>query len=194
MITNIDILKKDLIRIENIKSFLVDIPKLHPDNPKYIQLWTNYTKWCIEGFWAWDNGGWRFMPPTLFFYGNFVKIEDEIDGVRYFVKPTVSDLDWHIHYAYLEAQGFSGFKKDDIYSCDIALLHSKVYARLEKSSEPTERKRFLELHSKNGKKKIYQTPREVIRRLHTEDLGRPLYYNNAKNLMMFRFKGPEVKH
>ena len=38
MITNLDILKRDLIRIENIKSFLVDIPKIHPDNPKYTDI------------------------------------------------------------------------------------------------------------------------------------------------------------
>jgi len=189
MITNIDILKKDLIRIENLKSFLVDIPRIHPDNPKYLTLWKQYNKWCIEGFWAFDNGGWRFMPPTLFFYGNFFKIEIEQEKIRKFTKPFVRDLDWHIHYSYLECQGFSGFKNDDKYSSDRALNSPTLYKKLEKSGKPVERQRFNDMHSSDGTRKKYVRPRDLIRRLHDGDLGYPLYWNPAQNLILFGSRG-----
>lgn len=189
MITNIDILKKDLIRIENLKSFLVDIPRIHPDNPKYLTLWKQYNKWCIEGFWAFDNGGWRFMPPTLFFYGNFFKIEIEQEKIRKFTKPFVRDLDWHIHYSYLECQGFSGFKNDDKYSSDRALNSPTLYKKLEKSGKPVERQRFNDMHSSDGTRKRYVRPRDLIRRLHDGDLGYPLYWNPAQNLILFGSRG-----
>lgn len=185
MIQNINLLKKDLPYIENIKSFLVDIPRLHPDNPKYKSLWTYYTKHCIEGFWAFDNGGWRFMPPTLFFYGNFFKIEVEEEKIRKSVRPTIRDLDWHIHYAYLECQGFSGFKEDPKYSSDRALIDDSMYRKLEKSHIEIDRTRFLDIHQSTGKKKIYVSPRQLIRRLHEGAYGYPLYHNEALNLMVF---------
>ena len=194
MITNLEILKKDLIRIENLKSFLVDIPRIHPDNPKYLTLWKQYNKWCIEGFWAFDNGGWRFMPPTLFFYGNFFKIEIEQEKIRKFTKPFVRDLDWHIHYSYLECQGFSGFKNDDKYSSDRALNSPTLYKKLEKSGKPVERQRFNDMHSSDGTRKKYVRPRDLIRRLHDGDLGYPLYWNPAQNLILFGSRRTEEKH
>ena len=191
MIVDIEALKKDLIRIENINSFLIKIPQIHPDNPQYAKNWTQYTKWCIEGFWAYDNGGWRFMPPTLFFYGNFFKIEDtdRHKKIRTFVKPTVRDLDWLIHYSFIEAQGFSGFKKDDIYSADSALVNEAQYKELELAEDESSRMRFNDLHSKNGKRKQYVHPREYVKRLHSENLGRPLYYNRAWNLNLLGSRG-----
>jgi hypothetical protein len=191
MITNIEDLKKDLIVIENIKSFLIDIPRIHPDNPRYISLWNQYTKWCIDGFWAFDNGGWRYMPPTLFFYGNFWKIKhtSKTTKVRSYMKPVVRDLDWHIHYAFIEAQGFSGWKKDDRYSADWALVNEELYKELELSHDPETRVRFNDLHSSTGKRKIYIPARELLRRLNGGDYGRALYYNPAQNLQIFGCRG-----
>jgi len=193
MITDIDILKKDLIRIENIKSFLVDIPRIHPDNPKYTNLWTLYTKYCIEGYWAFDNGGWRFMPPTLFFYGNFFKIKhtEKNTKVRKFIKPLVRDLDWHLHYAFIEAQGFSGWKNDDKYSADYALIDNNLYKELEVSHNESDRIRFNDLHTSEGKLKKYLSPRLLVRMVHQNNNGKPLYYNNAQNLQIFGCRRPE---
>jgi len=191
MITDINRLKKDLITVENINSFLITIPQYHPDNPQYSKLWTSYTKWCIEGFWAFDSNGWRFMPPTLFYYANFFKIEHTQRNrkIRTFIKPIVRDLDWLIHYSYLEAQGFSGFKKDDKYSCDKALAEDAKYKELEVSVEADDRIRFNDLHKSNGKRKEFVEPREYIKQLHTENLGRPLYYNTASNLEILGSRG-----
>lgn len=191
MITDIEILKKDLIRIENINSFLVTVPQLHPDIPQYKKVWTEYTKWCIEGFWAYDNGGWRFMPPTLFYYANFFKLEhtQKNKKIRTFIKPIIRDLDWLIHYSYLEAQGFSGFKGDDRYSCDRALIQPDVYKELENSEDESDRIRFNDLHTSKGKRKEFVYPRTYIKQLHTKNCGRPQYYNRAWNLTLLGSRG-----
>jgi hypothetical protein len=191
MIGNIDILKRDLIVVENIKSFLITIPQLHPDNPQYTKIWKSYSKWCIEGFWAYDNKGWRFMPPTLFYYGNFFKLEDTDRNtkMRTFVKPSIRDLDWLIHYSFIEAQGFSGFKLDDQFSCDQALIDEGLYKELETSDKSSSRVRFNDLHSETGKRKQYKHPREYVKSLHADNLGKPLYYNRAWNLILLGSRG-----
>lgn len=191
MITDIEVLKRDLVIIEDIKRFRVDVPILHPDHPQYNLVWKKYFQHCIEGFWAFDNGGWRFMPPSLFFYANFFKLEDTEKGskVRRFVKPTVRDLDWLIHYSYIEAQGFSGFKDDPDISCDIALLDEGLYEELYNSEKPHDKERFLDIHKENGKRKEYMSPRQYVKKLHTTSLGRPLYTNPAQNLSPFGARG-----
>lgn len=191
MITNIEVLKRDLITIENIKTFLVDVPLINPHNPKYIKLWTQYTKQCIEGFWGFDSGGWRFMPPTLFYYGNFFKIEhtERLRKMRTFIKPIIRDLDWLIHYSFIEAQGFSGFKDDDEFSCDLALLDNNEIENLRKSIKDLERIRFNDLHTSKGILKKYINPREYLKKLHNQPLGKPLYYNPAKNLIILGARG-----
>lgn len=191
MISDIGLLQRDLIVIENRKRFLVDIPNYHPDDPKYTQLWKTYFKYCIEGFWAYDNKGWRFMPPSLFFYVNFFKIEHTERGskVRRAIKPILRDLDWLIHYSYIEAQGFSGFQEDDEYSCDIALIDDTLFKELEDSVKHGERGRFNNIHTKEGKRKKYVNVREYVKRLHGDNYGRPLYANPARNLNLFGSRG-----
>jgi len=191
MITDVEILARDLVVIEDIKRFLVDIPNYHPDHPNYTAIWKKYFKYCIEGLWAYDNGGWRFMPPTLFFYINFFKIEHTLRGskTRMAIKPILRDLDWLIHYAYIEAQGFSGFKNDDNNSCDLALIDETVYEELRLSHDPKQRIRFNDLHRKNGKKKNYIDARQYVKKLHDAEYGQPLYYNPARNLNLFGSRG-----
>ena len=191
MITDLELLKKDLVYIQNLKNFLVDVPSYHPDHPKYVDVWTKYNKWCIEGLWAYDNNGWRFMPPTLFFYANFFKIQHTERGqkIRKAIKPYVRDLDWLIHYSYIEAQGFSGFTKDDKYSCDIALIDDDLYQEIYTSSKEEDRKRFNHIHTSKGVKKQYVPVRDYVKRLHEADLGKPLYYNPASNMLLFGARG-----
>lgn len=183
MITDLKKLEENLIHINNRKVFLVDIPKLHPDSPKYSQIWTEYTKKCIEGHWGYDVVGWRFMPPTLFFYGNFFKIlfTNTENKVRYYRKPVVRDIDWIIHYSYLIAKGFSGFINDQKYTCDLRVLNYPK-DKIPKGSE-------IHLFDKNGKLKQYIKPYNYLKKLHDEDYGRPLYNNPATNLMIFGSRG-----
>lgn len=191
MINNLSILKQDLIQIGNISTFLVDIPKLHPDNPKYSKIWNEYTKYCVEGLWGYDNGGYRFMPPTLFFYGNFFRIlhVDTASKVRRIIKPKVRDIDWKIHYAFIEAQGFSGFKNDKNYTCDYIVLNKEKYEDLKYSKKEEDVNRYLETVDDNGNTKKFVSPRQYLAMLHESNLGRPLYMNPAKNLMIFGTRG-----
>ena len=183
MINDLQKLKDNLIHIYNRNNFLIQIPQIHPDLPKYDQVWTEYTKKCIEGHWAYDVYGWRFMPATLFFYGNFYKIlmTDLETKSRYYSRPSVRDIDWMIHYAFLVAKGFSGFENDNKYTSDIRVLDYDN-TRLPKGSE-------IHLFSSNGKLKEYVKPYDYLRKLHDRDLGRPLYNNNAQNLMLFGSRG-----
>lgn len=191
MINNLDILKNDLIKIENISTFLVDIPKIHPDNPRYSKLWNEYTKYSIEGLWGYDNGGYRFMPPTLFFYGNFFNILhfDTANKVRRTIRPKVRDIDWKIHYAYLEAQGFSGFKDDEEYTCDRILLDQEKYDFIKYSKKEEDQRRYIETVNKDGIPKTYIDATSYLKTVHRKPLGRPLYMNSAKNLIIFGTRG-----
>ena len=185
MITDIDLLKSQLIRIENIKTWLVDIPKIHPDNDKYAKIWSKYTKYCIEGLWGFDNGGWRYMPGTLFFYGNFFSIldVDEEQKIRRYIRPNIRDLDWMIHYAYLECQGFSGWSEDDEYTSDHSVHNYQSVTDLPKTS------RSLAMVNSRGEFKKFMSPRDNIKRLHDSPMGVPLYWNPAKNLQIFGNRG-----
>ena len=182
MIQNLDLLKKNQIRIENIKTWRVSIPKLHPDSDRYSKLWSLYTKFSIEGLWGFDNGGWRYMPGTLFFYGNFFSILDidEKQKVRRYVRPDIRDIDWMLHYAYLEAQGFSGWSKDDEYTSNHKVLNCKTIE---------DAKFNLDLISSTGELKKFIHPRDNIKKLHTVALGVPLYDNPSKNLIVFGSRG-----
>lgn len=191
MINNLELLKEQLIQIENIKTWLVDVPQLHPDSDKYLRLWSKYTKFCIEGLWGFDMGGWRYMPGTLFFYGNFFTFldVDEEQNIRRKGKPTIRDIDWMLHYAYLEAQGFSGWSEDDVYTSDRAMLDVDVFNQLKNSKKPEQMKRFAAMHNKNGQLKQYLSARDNIKKLHEKPMGKPLYWNHAKNLMIFGSRG-----
>ena len=191
MIYDLDILQRDLVVIEDVNRFQVTVPNYHPDHPNYTGIWKKYFQYCIEGLWAYDNGGWRFMPPTLFFYANFFKIQHTEKGkkTRSVVKPSLRDLDWLLHYSFIEAQGFSGFALDDEYSCDIALKDEEYYKELEASDKSEFRTRFAHIHSKNGKRKQYISPREYVKKLHKIELGKPLYYNPARNALFFGCRG-----
>lgn len=182
MIQNLEVLKRQLIRIENINTWKVKIPKLHPDSDRYIKLWSLYTKYCIEGLWGFDSGGWRYMPGTLFFYSNFFSIldVDEEQKVRRYIRPFVRDIDWMLHYAYLEAQGFSGWSEDDEYTSDYRVFDFKSISEVGK---------LTHLVSSKGTLKTFMHPRDNIKRLAEKPLGVPLYANPAKNIQVFGSRG-----
>ncbi len=189
MITDINILKQDLPYIHNVKNFLVTPEKMHPDNPKYEKQWGEYFKYSVEGRWVYDVHGYRFMPSTLFFYGNFFKIESQINKQRVYEKPSIRDIDWLIHYEYLVACGFSGFMNDDRYSSDIALKDEDLFIELKNSWRPEQRNRFTSLLRSDGRIKEYVNPFEYLKILHIEPLGLPLYNNPACNMLIFGARG-----
>jgi len=189
MITDLDILKKDLPYIYNIDNFLVKPDKYHPSNPKYIKQWNTYKKHCIEGLWSYDQKGWRFMPATLFYYANFFKLEHTENKQRSKIKPIVRDIDWLIHYTYLEALGFSGFKDDEVYTSDEAMINPDLFMEIKNSENEYQQIRYYDLYNSSGVLKTYVPPRQYIKQLHEQALGRPLYYNQAHNVLLFGTRG-----
>lgn len=189
MITDISRLQKDLPIIYNIDNFLVTPEKCHPDTPQYIKQWNNYRRHSIEGIWVYDVHGWRFMPATLFKYGNFFKIEDQDGKQRIYRKPDIRDVDWLIHYGFLTCLGFSGFADDNLFSSDTCLINEFEYNLIKGSSKDVDQQRYVNLFNNKGKRKQYVEPREYLTRLHKEPLGKCLYYNQASNLMIFGSRG-----
>jgi hypothetical protein len=182
MIQNLEVLKKNQIWIENINTWLVNIPKIHPDSERYSKLWSLYTQYSIEGLWGYDNGGYRYMPGTLFFYGNFFSILDidQKQKVRRYIRPSIRDIDWLLHYAYLEAQGFSGWKDDDEYTSNYKVFNYKTASEAGKNTD---------IVNSKGELKKFIHPRDNIQKLHEKPLGVALYDNPAKNLMVFGSRG-----
>ena len=171
----------EFIKIESRSRWLLkDIPNYHPDDPRHTQLWREYKKKCIEGVWEKDFEGYRFMPGNLWFYINFGIIldADKKKKSRYKIKPLLRDLEWERAYMCLEAFGFSGFSGDEYITCNHSV---RDYLKTNDSS-------YLESLSKeeykgDGTLKEYKHPREYLRGLHSQPLGKPLYHNNAKNTM-----------
>jgi len=167
------------VRIENINTWKVKIPNLHPDTIAHTKLWREYSKLCIEGLWGNDFGYYRFMPPKLFFYVNFYTIiHEEGAKQRKKIRPYCRDLEWEYAYMFLVAKGFSGFKDDDEYSCHEDILK---YHKGEMKKELL----HLSCIRLNGNVKKYEDPLKYCKRLHDSPKGIPLYENDAKNIMLF---------
>ena len=177
----------EFIKIESRDRWLIkEIPNYHPDDPRHTILWREYKKKCIEGVWERDFEGYRFMPGNLWFYINFGIIldADKKKKSRYKIKPLLRDLEWERAYMCLEAFGFSGFTGDEYVTCNHSV---RDYLKTNDSS-------YLESLSKeeykgDGSLKEYKHPREYLRGLHSQPLGKPLYHNNAKNTMELGSRG-----
>ena len=168
--------------------FLIDVPpQMNPFSQKYKAFWKDQKRKCIEGFWY--EG--KFMPGNLYFYVNFTKIELIMPGKKgkQLGRPFLRDIEWETAYIYLEAKGFSGFEKDDTLTC----LHIVKELTALKQSDREAYERELELvqipksaYKKDGTFKSYVHPRDYIRRTHPKNYGKPLFGNNAKNVIDIR--------
>lgn len=171
------------IRIQNKNTWLIgEIPNYHPDDPRHTKLWREYKKKCIEGVWGNDFDGYRFCPGNLWFYVNFGILlnADEKKKARYKIKPYLRDLEWERAYMCSEAFGFSGFSDDEYVTC----YHFAKDAKQEDYHTLPQ-----ECFKGDGSLKTYCNPRDYLRQLHSQPLGRPLYHNNAKNTMEFGARG-----
>jgi len=188
------------INIESRKTWIIDVPKLHPDSTKYLEFWRDAKTKCIEGLWANDFEGYRYMPGFLFFYINFCRILDvnASTKTRRSIRPLLRDVEWEIAYMMLEARGFSGWREDSEFTSCILV---KEYEISKKPSilktlknERDERGNivyrycFINNDVSNELKK-YKDIRENIRGLKDKPLGPPLYDNNTKNIMIFGSRG-----
>jgi len=197
------------IRINNRKNFLLDdVPDLHPSSAGYLTFWREQKKRVIEGFWGVDDdrvnldisithiediegqNKWRWMPPQLYFYVNLTQIEMEdensVASAPILTRPTLRDTEWEIFYNWIEARGFSGFEGDDDYTClrevlDVELGHKTI--------SDLAAKKYESAFKTPDKLKSYIPARDYLRKLHDRNLGKPLYQNKAKDLMLLGSRG-----
>jgi hypothetical protein len=164
--------------INNEQYIIKTIPKFHAISQRYDRLsfWKEQKKLCIEGCWI----GGKWMPGTLYYYINFhtIRFEDESGASRKIGRPWLRDIDWDKAYMYEEAMGFSGFSEDSLYTCN------RFYG-----PEKDRAIKYGWLTENEISQKIYIPAKEYLRRLHPAHLGKPLYKNQAKNVMDLEARG-----
>lgn len=193
-------------QIYNRNNYLISkLPNYHPESSKHLIWWRLQKKRIIEGVWIPDtkevnvdlyddlnykelidkgiNHSWRWMPPGLFYYINFgIILHKPEDAPRTApkqrIKPILTDLDLAFFYNWVEARGFSGFEDDEECSCNRDLISEEDNAVLHPSC-----------FNKDGVKKKYLPAREYLRRLTNKPLGKPLFWNEAKNLIILSARG-----
>jgi len=164
--------------INNSNFKITEVPDFHPvaQMYEYDEWWKEQKKNIIEGFWS--SGKW--CPPELYYYINFhhIKRENEEKTTTAISLPDLSDLEWEKAYIYSEACGFSGFEKDNKYTCHRWYGPEKDYAL-----------RYNKLTQEEINSKIYVPAREYLRRNFSTNLGKPLYHNTAKNVLDLEGRG-----
>lgn len=178
-----------IISNENFK--LKEVPKLNPLSRDYLKFWKEQKRTCIEGYWS--SGKW--MPGNLYFYINFWHIKlnkNSHSKTKIIAKPFLRDIEWELAYNWAETRGFSGFELDEEFSC---------YRGLEKHEQVLPSGLILieapkltfnlppSCYRPDGTLKKYMPAREYLRMIFTRNLGRPLFENEAKNMMMIGSRG-----
>ncbi len=166
------------------KNFLIgEIQKFNPLSIAYRRYWKDEKLKVIEG--EWSCGKW--MPGPLYFFVNHWHIElseNEYSKSKIIAKPFLRDLEWERGYIHAEARGFSGFADDTEFTC---LRKVRDYVK-----EPTEalKKRLPPtVFNAKGELKTYVEAREYLRKIHSKSLGRPLYQNEARNVIDIESRG-----
>jgi hypothetical protein len=164
-----------LISNENFK--LGIIPSLNPFSQDYKKFWREQKTRCIEGYWV----GGKWMPGNLYFYINFWKIKlnkSKFSKTKILALPFLRDLEWDMAYNWAEARGFSGFEDDNEFSCNRILFYN-----------PNEEPLPPSCLKSNSEPKTYIEAKVYLRKINTSLLGRPLYENEAKNMLMLGSRG-----
>jgi hypothetical protein len=123
------------------------------------------------------------MPPKLYFYVNFASIllnKSITSKQKTYARPMLRDIDWETHLVYLEARGFSGFELDESFTC-LRLLKNIELLTKEEIEEIT--KTYPNVTNELGQVKIYKEAYTYLREIHHTNLGKPLYDNEAKDIL-----------
>lgn len=164
--------------INNSEFLIGKVPDFHPVAERYEarEFWREQKRRCIEGYWV----GGKWMPPELYYYVNFHNIKYETDeGVSTSIGlPWLRDIEWEKAYLYTEACGFSGFERDTKYTCD---------RRYGPEKELNLRLGWITQEEVNSKE--YMDVKDYLARPYTEDLGKPIYRNGAKNVIDLEGRG-----
>lgn len=174
-------------KISQLGNFIVKNHKEYfPYSVEYDLYWTEQIKRCVEGLWGiQDNGEYRYMPGSLYFYGNMAKIKltndnnQRVDG-----RPSIRDIDWHLSYCLLACEGFSGFETDEEFSCYRPLKNAHNPELLREDERILLKKYDKYVRKPNGDYKEYLDARDYLFRTFEEPLEGAQYFNEAKNLLL----------
>lgn len=180
--------------IYNRKPFVNrDHPKMHPEDPRYEMYWLEQAKRCVEGYWGHDYsakknlGGYRFMPGNLYFYINMCAIKQEGEGnAEDTLPPNLRDIDWVIFYSFLACEGFSGFSKDEEYTCfrPVKLLEEGRDNEISNVEWMYLERYKTHLKKKDGSYKKYVEAKDYLAKTWDKPMGKAEFLNSALNLVL----------
>lgn len=167
-----------------LEKCVIDIPKINPLSINYEKFWINTIKRkVIEGHWVEHNKEYKWLPGPVFYYCNLGRIERKSKSAgskgKVIGKPDLRDLEWIKGYIHAVARGFSGFENDTKYSCHRILIHPDRDELI--NYLPTKVKNSL--YTVDGDLKEYKEPLPYLYEYFEENLGKPYYYNTAKNIL-----------
>jgi hypothetical protein len=164
--------------INNSNFLLEEIPKFHAISQQYDRMafWKEQKRRCIEGYWF----GGKWMPGTLYYYCNFhtIRFEEEGSASRRIGRPWLRDIEWEKAYVYEEAMGFSGFSNDLYNTCDRKYGPEKEISL-----------KFGWINEEDLKLRNYIPAREYLRKIQPGHMGKPIYRNQAKNVIDLEARG-----
>lgn len=172
-----------------LDKYLLKLEKVNPlSELKYVKYWKDVKRNCIEGLWAEHNGDWQWLPGIQYFYTNFWSIELKKKGSKsnskVLGKPYLRDLEWIKGYIYTTARGFSGFEGDDKYSCHRILFSEDREFEIQSWKDSDDFKHIVPtLYNSKGELKEYKDSLKYLYEYKNSNLGKPLYYNEAKNVI-----------
>lgn len=161
---------------------LIDIPRINPLSVNYERFWYHTVKRKqIEGFWVEHNKEHKWIPGVIFQYVNLWNIEMKKKGGsskgKVIGRPRLRDIEWIKGYVHSVARGFSGFQDDEEYSCHKVLINPDRDEILPYLDEHIKKS----IYKANGELKQYRESLEYLYEYKTKMLGKPLFYNAAKN-------------
>ena len=132
------------------------------------------------------------MPGLIYFYINFWKIQINLSNTakqKVIGDPFLRDLEWDKGYVFTEARGFSGFQDDDVYTCHRILEKNTETEEVIKVLYPKSNPDYQEIYNSKGELKKFEPARTYLRKNHGKDLGKPLYKNQARNVVDCEARG-----
>lgn len=162
--------------ISNANFILPEIPNFHPLDIERKIWWKNQKRKIFEGEWV----GGKWMPGPVYMYINFWTIllnKGRNSKVKVAGRPLLRDLEWEKGYIYMEARGFSGFSDDTEFTCNELYLPEIVQQSKHYGYIPADDNR------------TYVPARDYLRRIHNGSKGKPLFENQAKNIIDIEARG-----
>jgi hypothetical protein len=164
---------------------VLDIPKLNPLSLEYEKFWLHVAKRKqIEGHWVEHDKLWKWIPGPIIQYTSFWTIEmtekNSKSKGKSLGRPRLRDIEWIKGFVHAVARGFSGFKDDTKYTCHRILLDPDFEDIIDLPVNELARESILK---PDGTYKEYKDALEYLYEYKTSNLGKPLYYNEAKNVV-----------